>query len=285
MSFEIKAPQLVEAIEHFIDSVDNRLDGYDQKLEVFEADIPTQLFARMSQTLYVDPTVGVVGNDGKDWSRAVPTVAEAVKLIPSGGVAQLYLRAGVTHQLTEKIDLKNKTVWIEGQGYQFYQADTYVPIESIANINEGVVAAGAFVLGWKGALRITGCQLRTVKYTAAQVSAGIEVWHSSLISTFGSIGKVFLEHCLVTLNNGALMHQHTGGSIGLADLYMRNVTIGLTDRATLATTAGWPYLIAKYLDGKMPFFVYGIEMTRLNGLTWAYLLNVDLTHAITNLKD
>jgi len=286
MSIPTGASATLEAFNQFVSGVEGKLTGFKQTQTDLSKGAGTTVHQNMDQILYVDPTAGNDSNDARSWFMAAATIEGAVSKVPVGGFAAIYLKAGVTHRMTQQVDLENRSILLAASTYDYYVDSTYIPIESVMYVVEdGEVQAGGFKMGRRSFLRVVGCKLITGKYTAAQASLIKNDWQSSFISSFGSKGTVFLEHCQIVLNNGQFTHQHTGGSIGTVDLYMRNVDIVVTAVSALVVTARSPYLIGQYAGDAMPFFAYGIEMSKASGVTWASLIYATTTYATTNLKD
>jgi hypothetical protein len=286
MSFNEKSSAAVEAFNQFTTQVQSKLNSFDSSQAELIAGIPASVRDNMVKTLYVDPVLGNDNNDGLAWETAAATIEGAAAKVPVGGHGTLYLKTGTSHQMTGQVHLENRSLLIIASGYDYYTSSTYIPIVAVMTVLENnTVQSGGFRIGRRSLLRIVGCQLHTGKYTAEQAGVTKNNWQSSFLNTIGSKGTVFLEHCLVQINNGQLTHQHTGGSIGSVDLYMRNVTITVASAASLVDTTRFPYLVGQYAADAMPFFLYGVEMTKPSGVTWASLLYATMTYATTNLKD
>lgn len=286
MSFSAESSATVEAFNQYVTEVQNKLTGFEASQADLVSNIPSLLSSNMGKTLFVNPTTGNNSNDGLSWDTAVATIEGAAAKVPVGGRGTIYLKSGVTHQMVEQVDVENRAFVFIAESYDYYVASTYVPIQAImVTAEDNTVRSGGFKIGRRSLMRFIGCQLLTGKYTTAQASLTKHTWYSSFISSIGSKGTVFLEHCLVQINNGQLTHQHTGGSIGSVDLYMRNVTISITPTANLVVAERFPYLVGQYSTDAMPFFLFGIEMTKPSGVTWASLIYATLTYATTNLKD
>ncbi|MNJ56776.1 hypothetical protein D3C77_523400 [compost metagenome] len=82
-----------------------------------------------------------------------------------------------------------------------------------------------------------------------------------------------------------MAYQHSSGSFGKIDLYMRNVLLTKMDISALPVTTGYQYMMGAYGNAPIPYNMYGVEMARSGFATWASAISGDLTNVITNLKD
>lgn len=286
MSISTGASATTEAFNQFVTGVENRLAEFHHGQTDLLNNAGATVHQNMVKTLYVDPTTGNDNNDGRDWSTATATIVGAISKVPVGGHGLVLLKEGMTHRMTEQVSLENRSILLVANVYDYYVDSSYVQIESVMHVLEdGTVQAGGFKMGRRSLLRCVGCRLITGKYTSVQANLTKHNWQSSFISSIGSKGTVFLEHCQIVLNNGQFTHQHCGGSIGVVDLYMRNVDIVKADQTSFAVKDGFPYLIGQYANDAIPYFAYGVEMTRQSGVTWASIIIATTTYATTNLKD
>lgn len=286
MSISTGASATTEAFNQFVTGVENRLAEFHQGQTNLLNNAGATVHQNMVKTLYVDPTTGNDNNDGRDWLTPTATIAGAIEKVPVGGHGLIYIKEGVTHYMTHQVDLENRSILLVANKYDYYVDSSYIPIESVFYLlDDNTVQAGGFKMGRRSLLRVVGCKLITGTYTPAHINLSKPNWQSSFVSSIGSKGTVFLEHCQIVLNNGQFTHQHCGGSIGLVDLYMRNVDIVKADQVAFPFKGGFPFLIGQYADDAIPYFAYGVEMTHQSGVTWASIIIATTTYATTNLKD
>lgn len=286
MSAEQKLVAVVDAANDLTKMISAKIGDIDLKVQQAVTVVPQTVRRAMDIALYVDGVSGSDTNDGLSWATAVKTIAGAFVRMISGGRNSIILKPGSAYSLPKDQSCDNKTISIQPSEFVAYDSNSYVELLAEPVVGEdGRAQAGGFHLGYNSVLVFYGCKLKTAKLSAVFQGKGHDVWRTSFIKTHNSKSFVMLQHCSIELNNGAFMYQHTSGSIGVADLFMRNVLLNKVSVSTLPISTGYQFLMGSYHNVAVPFALYGIEMVRQDASTWAELISQDMSNALTNIKD
>ncbi|MBJ2242090.1 MULTISPECIES: hypothetical protein [Pseudomonas] len=286
MSTEQKLVAVVDAANDLTKMIAAKIGDINLKVQQAVTVVPQAVRRAMDVALYVDAVAGNDANDGVSWATAVKTIAGAFARMTSGGRASIILKPGSVYSLAKDQVCDNKTISIQPSEFKAYDTSSYVELQTDSIIGEDDrVQSGGFHLGYNSVLVFYGCRLKTAKLSSALQGKGHDIWRTSFVKTHNSKSFVMLQHCAVELNNGAFMYQHTSGSIGVADLFMRNVLLDKVSVSTLPIATGYQFLMGSYHNVSVPFSLYGIEMVRQGAPTWAGLISQDMSNALTNLKD
>lgn len=248
----------------------------------FAEQYPDLLKQSLSVVLYVDPDTGNDDNDGLSWTSAKATIRSAADEIPGGGSGTINLVKGKIYLLTADIPCGNKFIQINGI-HDFDYTGTYATIKPVFNNSPTLVAGTRFHIGQNGFLYLRGCRLETLKYTAAEASLTHTDYATSLLNTNTAWGAFWLEHCQVILNNGPLMHQHSAGSYGCADLFMREIDVTRTPVGELTDSRRSAVLMGTHGNAPIPFRLYAYRVILNNIPTLKELFTQTLVAAKTNV--
>lgn len=266
-----------------VDDLATQIRAAHQNLQGFVELYPTILKNSLDVVLFVDPDLGDDVNDGLSWELPKATIEGAIVAIPSGGSGKINLVKGKTYTLAKTITCANKYIFIEGiDGFDY--TGTYATIQGTLELatNNVIINAG-FQIGQNGFLYIRGCRLLTARYTSA-VAGGIHTdYGTSMLNTNSNWGTFWLEHCQVVLNNGPLMHQHSAGSYGCADLFMREIEVTRTPAAELVDTRRSAVLMGTHGNQPIPFRLFAVRMILTNIATLKELFSQTLVAAKTNV--
>ncbi|HGM5026213.1 TPA: hypothetical protein ACKPXH_003955 [Pseudomonas aeruginosa] len=285
MSLETQIAALVAAANSLTATISGKMGAIDDKVDAAVAVVPATIRAEMTKTLYVDPA-GSDANSGTSWAAAKRTIRDAINSMPRGSSLLIYLKGGVIHEhATTDIDLTAKVVQIIGDGHVYNDPATYAEIIAVpALLGDDSVWSPGMILGPRSFVGMTGVKISTAKLTAAHAGKAHPVWQTSFFKTMNGQGYVRMQHAKVDIFNGALMYQHTVGSIGLGDLMMRNVTINKVSLVGLPVTTGYQQMMGTYGVMAVPFSLYGVEMIRQGAANWGELISADMSLARTNLS-
>lgn len=285
MSLETQIAALVTASNNLTGAVNGKMTQIDQKVVTATAAVPAEINKRMSMTLYVDAVNGLDSNSGASWALAKATIEGAVGAVPRGSMVEVHLKAGQTHRVKDYVDCSKKAVLIYGQSFVYNDRSTYVELRSDPQVfSDDSMAAGRIRVGPQGFVGLQGIKLSTAQFTAAHVGKPNPVHQTSFFYTGSAQGTVKLEHCQVEIYNGAMTYQHSGGSIGIIDLLMRNVLIKKVDLSGLPVTTGNQQMMGTHANHPVPFSMFGIELVREGAANWGELITQDLTNARTNIS-
>lgn len=286
MSLESTIADLVTAANNLTNSVNGKMTAIDAKVAAAVSSVPTEIAKQMYFAMYVDGNNGSDANSGSGWATAKKTLEAACAAVPSGGYAVIVLKPGPVYSINKDIAAFNKVLYIYPESYTYSDRSTYTEVRSEPGVdNDGGLAGSGFLLGMKGMVYLIGLKLTTAKFTAAHAGKSHSVYRSALFKSNTSFGTVFMQHCAVDVWNACMAYQHTSGSVGKIDLYMRNVQLNKMDISALPVNTGYQYMMGNYGNAPIPFTMYGIEMSRVGFPTWASAISGDLTNATTNLKD
>ncbi|WP_213159201.1 hypothetical protein [Pseudomonas aeruginosa] len=286
MSLETQIAALVTAANNLTGAVNGKMAQIDQEVAAAVGAVPAEINKRMAMAFYVDAINGSDGNSGETWALAKKTVAAAVSSAPRGSLVSVWLKSGQVHSMAADVDTAQKTVLVYGDGYVYNNRATYVELRSEPWVmGDGTMAAAGFRVGVRGFVALAGIKMTTAQFTAEHAGKANPIWQTSYFRTGGAQGTVKLEHCQVDLYNGAMAYQHSGGSIGVIDLLMRNVLINKVDLAGLPVTTGNQQMMGTYANHPVPFSMFGIELVRQGAVAnWGELITQDLTNARTNIS-
>lgn len=286
MSTEQKLVAVVDAANSLTATITNKIAVIDSKVAQAVAAVPNAVRQAMDVTFFVDGVLGDDASDGSSWLTPMKSIAGAFNKMTSGARVAIVLKSGPVYSLPHDVWCGNKTVSIQPDEYTYNDPSTYVEIRSSSILAEDDrVTAGGFALEYNSSLIMYGCKLATTKLPLALLGKGHDIWRTSFIKTNTSKGSVVLQHCVLEINNGSFMYQHSGGSIGVADLLMRNILVVKVPAISLPVATGFQYLMGTLANFPVPFSLYGIEMVRQGATTWAELISQDMSNALTNLKD
>ncbi|HCF3100909.1 TPA: hypothetical protein NIB79_005227 [Pseudomonas aeruginosa] len=284
MSLESTVSELVVASNSLTKAVSSKITEIDSKVAAATSAVPLAIQQGMYGNLYVDSVGGNDSNNGKTWATAKKTIKSAVDSTPIGSVINCFLKAGMVHYLESDIYCPGRVVQVHAEGYVFGDPSTYVELRSIPYIaQDGVLVAGGFQVGPNGFISFAGVKLSTARFGAEHNGKLHDIWRTSFIKTGSAHGVVRLMGCSMDIINASFMYQHTAGSIGKADLLMRNVVVNKASLVGQPVTTGHQYLMGTLGNYPMPFSLYGIEMVRQGAANWGELVKADMTNASTNL--
>ncbi|HGK6498957.1 TPA: hypothetical protein ACJ5BH_005717 [Pseudomonas aeruginosa] len=285
MSLEAQIAGLVTAANNLTNSVNGKMAAIDQKVQAATGAVPAEINKRMSMTLYVDAIAGNDSNSGESWVLAKKTLPWAVAAVPRGSQVSIYLRAGQNHVVSGEVDCGKKAVLIYGEGFVYNDRSTYVELSSVPTVSaDDNMFAGNFKIGAQGFVALQGIKISTAKFTAAHVGKSNLIYRTSFFSSASAQGTMKLEHCQVDLYNAALTYQHSGGTIGVIDILLRNVLVNKVNLAGLPVTTGLQLMLGTYSNHPVPFSMFGIELVRQGAANWGELITQDLTNARTNIS-
>lgn len=288
MSLETTIAALVTAANNLTSAVNTKIGAIDAKVLEAVSAVPTQLANTMYRGVYVDAVNGSDANTGLNFANAKKTIVAAAAVIPSGGYGVIYLKAGAVYSIVGNTDVycANKIIYITPDSFTYNDRNSYTEIRSEpAVLADGTLSGGGFFIGMKGMVHLIGCRLSTVKFTAAHTGKVQNIWTTSFFKSNSSFGTVVMQHCSSDIWNGPMAYQHSAGSFGKVDLFMRNVLLTKMDISALPVNTGFQYMMGSYGNAPIPYSMYGVEMARSGFPTWASAISGDLTNVITNLKD
>ena len=265
-----------------VEELTTQVVGAHQDLQGFVAQFAERLKIGMYQELYVDPDLGNDANDGLSWATAKVTIGAAVALIPDGGSGKINLIKGKTHELSTNISCDNRFIYIDGIA-DFDYTGTYAIIRGKVGTAGNLITATHFNTGQNGFLYLRGCRLETAKYPTGLSAYTPYDYAVSLLGTNSGWGNYCLEHCQVILNNGPMMHQHSAGSFGCADLYMREISVTRTPVEELADTRRNAVLMGTHGNAPIPFRLFAYRVILNNIATLKELFTQTLENAKTNV--
>lgn len=285
MSLETQIAALVTAANNLTSSVNGKMGQIDDKVDAAVASVPAEIVARMARVQYVDYVGGDDANTGNSLGQAKRTIKAAIDSSPRGALLTVYLKSGVIHQMGSEVDCTNKVVLLQGLDYVHNDRNTYAQVISTPYLTgDDTLVGGGFTVGTRGFIGVIGVKFSTVQFAAQHAGKAQPIWQTSLFKTNSSQGWVRLQHCQVDILNGAMMYQHSTGSIGIADLLMRNVLIKKVDISGLPVPTGNQQMMASVGNQQVPFSMFGIDLVREGAATWGALITQDLTNARTNIS-
>ena len=280
-----ESAEIVKAVGALTKTVSGKVQEIDSKVEGVSNRILNSISVANVFSFYVDAENGDNSNDGMKWTSAKQTIESAVESTPLGAYVNVYVKRGQTHQVTGSISCMNRTIRILGDGYAYPDLSTCVDIEFMPYVrHDGRVGQRGFVLGLGTTIFMRGIRIKTATLNESYKGKYI-LPYSSAFSTMNGKGDVILEHTIVDIFHMPLMHQHTAGSFGSADLYFRNAKVIKNDLSGLIIDHGRQYLMDSYGSEPMPFILYGVQSQLEGAGSWKELISRDITNASTNLYE
>lgn len=260
-----------------IDSkVNQKMSEMDAKISQATGDIEAAIKGQVDIVLYVDSTDGLAENIGTAINYPLDTIENAFKKILPGTKAVIYLKGeGRRYVLNEKITVDGVLV-----RFLSYHNNNIKPVLTHSAkkhpTTDNIETAG-FLLKGGSNFQFYAIDIETSRWQE-WVSSGNPVnYISALFGTHSNGvtgGRVTFYSSDITLNNSALVQQHTSGTIGWLD----NVSIVYSsvtkrDLSNDLTTNGFQYLIDQYGVATIPWDLTIIALSLNGGITLPELIS------------
>jgi len=284
MGLETQRSALAASAQDSVSRMVDRVLATDLVLGAFITQYPQVLTAGLSIELFVDSVNGSDDNDGLSWDTPLANVNLACQRIPSGAYGKVNLIKGSQH-FVESIDCSNRIIEINGNaGVPDYSGE-YASLISVAKPSGVYIKSTSISIGRNGFLYIRGCKLVTASYGPDVTNYSNTDYNTAFIKSNSNHGVVVLEHIQTVLNNAPLMYQHSGGSFGVMDIFIREMNVHRTPDAQLTDTRRRALLLGTHGNHPIPFKLYAYRLVLDNVATVAELFGQSLENAMTNVLD
>ncbi len=281
MSVEQQLSKVVQACNNLTEVVNTKISQIDQKVDIALEAVPSKIKAEMDQILYVNAKMGNDDNDGFSPDNAKKTIFNAIESVPIGGISEIRLNLDDEHIIDNFIKVEGKMVFLVGSNPD--GLGNYAKVRPNYFISNDEVHTHQISIGKGGFIYARYVSFDTAVFGDNALDKAQISYKMSLFTAASSYGKIILEHCDVNIFNGSFMHQHTAGSFGFSDLFMRRVDVNKRDISGSEVPSGRQYLVDSYIDHAIPFDFYGVEMTLVGAESYAEMVAVNMANTRSNL--
>ncbi|SDI10210.1 hypothetical protein SAMN04488136_1644 [Vibrio xiamenensis] len=270
---------LIESVNELTNTVAGKVQEIDAKVDEATNVTPVTIKNWMHRIYYVNAETGSDDNDGQTIATAKKTIAGAVSDSSSGSFIYVRLLGAKIYDLASVVDLTNRTVYVSSYGATWGDASTRSTIRGALR-SADYYWSGQFKLGWNGRIHFEQVNFETVTFSESKAS--YDDYRCSLISGSSSSGQVWFYGCSANLNNGPLVHQHSGGSFGMLDIYLNNVSLTKNDNLLIAD--GNPVLVGDYGNAPLPFTLFANSVALPTDETWSSMVTCNISQIISNVS-
>lgn len=265
MSLETQIAALIQSSNNLTDIVGQKIAGIDQKVDEATQAVPEAVNSLATRTIYVDVINGDNNNDG---SSASPkrTLRGALNDQPDLGTIIVNLKTPGDYQLDGNVSIGNKNVFIVGSATN--KAGYVISPVAYLDSDGSAIWSTQFVLGFTGSVRISGATLKTLTLDASYSGGYTSSFRTSMFTTIGANAIISFQHVDIEINHGPMVHQHSEGSFGKADIQFRSVAVKKKALVELPSLAR-QYVVDHYGSSQIPYNYYAVTSSLQGFADWS----------------
>lgn len=280
MSLEQKIADLVAASNSLTGTINSKMNEIDQKVDDATGAVPGEIKSMMTRLVHVDYTAGSDDNDGS-LRNPYATLKKAIEGSPAGALVEVRVINSGDIIFKERIEVGNRTVRVVPRGFDFNNRAATAVRFVMSEPNKQII------VGRNSLLELEGFDIETLLIPDGADTSNNALYNNyrtSLISTMGSNADVLLTQCNIKVNHGAVMHQHSGGSVGYANLIIRNTDVEKVDLSASTVSYKTQFLIDDWGGNQaLPFDLFGMGTTLSGAVDWSEMIAANTQNMRSNL--